>query len=102
MRSWQLEIWKEMRDQHIRMFFSPRLLSIFMGVIGLSLGVLYSFGGALIDVLVTLGWIASSETPGLSYGTVLAFGAIIVMPSSLALLGFMAGSITGCLRKLIR
>ena len=72
-----------------------------MAFMGLILGVLYSFGGALIDVLVTIGWITSSETPGLSYGTALAFWAIIVMPLLLAIFGFMAGSISACPLKLV-
>lgn len=60
-------------------------------LIGLIAGILYSFGGFIIDALVTLGWITSSETPGLSYGTVLAFGALIGMPVIFAAFGLALG-----------
>ena len=57
-----------------------KLHTILGALVGLILGVIYSFGGLLIDTLVTMGWITSQETPGLSYGTVLAFGSLIGMP----------------------
>lgn len=55
--------------------------------VGLVLGIVYSFGGLLIDSLVSLGWVTSSETSGLSMGTVLAFGALIGMPLIFGMLG---------------
>ena len=64
-----------------------------MAVVGLVAGLLYSFGGAAIDVLVTIGVITSASTPGLSWGTALAFMALIGMPVFFAVLGFAAGSI---------
>lgn len=65
----------------------------FLGLLfGLLAGVLYSFGGLIIDTLVSLEWISSSETSGLSFGTVLAFGALLGMPvifmALSAILGF--------------
>lgn len=60
-------------------------------VVGLVLGVLYSFGGLLIDTLVSLGWISTPETPGLSYGTLLAFGALIGMPVIFGVAGLIVG-----------
>jgi len=66
-------------------------------LIGLVCGILYSFGGLIIDTLVTLGWITSTETPGLSYGTVLAFGALIGMPIIFAIVGFISGIVTAIL-----
>lgn len=64
----------------------------FLGtLLGLIAGIIYSFGGLIIDVLVSMGWITSSETPGLSYGTLLAFGALIAMPIIFAIGGFILG-----------
>lgn len=64
----------------------------FLGLIfGLILGIIYAFGGLLIDVLVSLEWITSNETPGLSYGSILAFGALIGMPLILSCIGFILG-----------
>jgi hypothetical protein len=69
-------------------------------LIGLIAGILYSLGGAIIDTLVSLGWIVSEETPGLSFGTVLAFGALIGMPLIFATFGFMLGLIEALLYNL--
>jgi hypothetical protein len=48
-----------------------------------------------IDVLVSIGWVssASASTPGLGFGTVLAFGALIGMPIIFAACGFIVGLI---------
>lgn len=72
-----------------------------MAVVGLVAGVLYSFGGAAVDVLVTTGVITSASTPGLSWGTALAFMALIGMPFFFAVFGFAAGSIGALLYGLI-
>jgi hypothetical protein len=66
-------------------------------LIGLLLGIIYSFGGLIIDTLVTLGLITSQETPGLSYGTFLAFGALFGMPIIFAALGFILGIVEAIL-----
>jgi hypothetical protein len=66
----------------------------------LILGILYSFGGLLIDALVTIGWITSKETPGLSYGTILAFGALIGIPIIFAVFGLFIGLIGAILYNL--
>lgn len=62
-------------------------------LLGLICGILYSFGGLILDILVSLGRINSSETPGLSYGTLLAFGALIGLPIIFALRGLVMGII---------
>lgn len=62
-------------------------------IIGLVCGITYAFGGLIIDTLVTLEWITSNETPGLSIGTLLAFGALIGMPLIGVFFGFLAGII---------
>ena len=72
-----------------------------MAIIGLVAGFLYSFGGAAVDVLVTTGVITSTSTPGLSYGTALAFMALIGMPFFFAVFGFATGSIGAFLYGLI-
>ena len=72
-----------------------------MAVVGLLAGFVYSFGGAAIDVLVTAGVIASESTPGLSWGTALAFLALIGMPVYFAVFGFAAGAIGAFLYGLI-
>jgi hypothetical protein len=71
---------------------SAKLLAIYGAGVGLVLGILYSFGGAAIDTLVTVGWITTPETPGLSYGTALAFMALIGMPIIFAFPGFILGA----------
>lgn len=62
-------------------------------LLGLLAGILYAFGGLLIDLLVSLGWVSSPETPGLSVGTILAFGALIGMPIIFAGFGLLLGGI---------
>ena len=79
-----------------------RLHAVTMAIVGLIVGILYSFGGLIIDVLVSIGWISSAaaSTPGLSFGTVLAFGALIGMPIIFATFGFIVGLIEAFLYNL--
>lgn len=58
-------------------------------VLGLVLGVLYSVGGLIMDVL----------TVGLNAGTALAFLALIGMPIIFAVAGFLVGLAFGYFRK---
>ncbi|MCT4623819.1 MAG: hypothetical protein N4A46_09375 [Schleiferiaceae bacterium] len=74
-----------------KQFWILQRSALICATVGLSLGVLYSFGGLIIDTLVSLELISSNETPGLSYGTVLAFGALIGMPA----IGFVFGVVLG-------
>jgi hypothetical protein len=70
------------------------IFQLYIGaLIGLLAGIIYSFGGLIIDTLVSLGLVYTSETPGLSYGTILAFGALIGMPLIFAIFGFVLGII---------
>ena len=55
-----------------------------MAFIGLVAGILYSFGGAIYDVLTTV---------SVNLGTALAFLALIGMPIVFAVFGFIAGAI---------
>jgi hypothetical protein len=74
----------------------------FLGtLLGLIAGIIYSFGGLIIDVLVSIGWVTCSETPGLSYGTLLAFGALIGMPIIFAIGGFILGIVEAFLYNLV-
>ena len=77
--------------KRIGITFSGKLLAIYGAGIGLIAGIIYSFGGAVIDILVSLGWITSGETTGLGFGTALAFLALIGMPLIFAFFGFLIG-----------
>lgn len=83
--------------QRIRIFAFAKFQAILMAFVGLLAGILYSFGGLLIDLLVSLTWITSSETPWLNYGTLLAFGALFGMPILFAGVGFLLGIIDAIL-----
>lgn len=83
--------------EKLKIFSFAKFQACLGGYVGLLLGILYSFGGLIIDVLVSLGWIVTSETPGLSYGTVLAFGALIAMPVILLVFGFVLGIVEAIL-----
>lgn len=67
--------------------------SMLMTLVGCVCGILYSFGGLIIDMLVSLDMLSpeSMSTPGLSTGTLLAFGALLGMPLLFAVAGFVAG-----------
>jgi hypothetical protein len=81
----------------IKILSLAQFQAVIFGLLGLLAGILYAFGGLIIDALVTMGWIITSETPGLSYGTVLAFGALIGMP----LIGFLAGLVLGLISAVL-
>lgn len=81
--------------------FKFALFQGFLGMLlGLLAGIIYSFGGLILDILVSLEWITTDETPGLSYGTILAFGALIGMPLIFGAIGFFAGIIQAILFNL--
>lgn len=80
---------KKIKKLHL--FSFARFQALLGALLGLVAGVVYSFGGLLVDTLVTLGWVTTTETPGLSYGSVLAFGALVGMP----LIGMVAGLAIG-------
>ena len=61
-------------------------------VLGLIAGIVYSFGGAILDTLVSAGWVTLDGTPGLSSGTALAFGALLAMPVIGGAMGLVAGA----------
>jgi len=85
----------------IGVFSFGKFQAVLGALIGLVCGILYSFGGLIIDVLVTIGWMTSAETTGLSYGTVLAFGALIGIPIIFTIVGFLLGLVEAILYNLL-
>lgn len=83
----------------IKVFQFALFQAFLLFLIGVICGILYSFGGLIIDSMVSLGWLSPEkmETPGLSYGTILAFGALIGMPLIAAGIGFATGIIEAIL-----
>ena len=72
------------------------LVAAGMASLGLVAGVAYSLGGAVFDLLVSLGWVSAPSsgawsTPGLGRGTALAFLALIGMPLVFGVGGLVAG-----------
>jgi len=70
-------------------------------LIGFVAGIIYSVGGLLIDILVSLTFLSpeTMETSGLSYGTILAFGALIGMPIIFGFAGALIGLVGSFLQK---
>jgi hypothetical protein len=85
------------KTKKINMFSFAKLQAIMEGLLGLLCGIIYSFGGLFVDLLVSLGRVTSTETSGLSQGTLLAFGALIAIPVLLSITGFLLGIIQGLL-----
>jgi hypothetical protein len=69
---------------NIGVLFAAKLQAVLMAGVGLVAGILYSFGGAIYDVLTTR---------SVNLGTALAFLALIGMPIIFATFGFIAGAI---------
>ncbi len=74
-----------------------KLQGMLFGLLGVLAGVIYSFGGLFIDMFVSFGWVTSSDTPGLSIGTLLAFAALFIMP----ILFFAVGIVTGFIEAIL-
>lgn len=89
------------RVTRIAVFGLAKLQALVWAAVGLMAGVVYAFGGLVIDTLVTLGWVNVSETPGLSVGTILAFGALVGMPLLFSLVGFALGVLEALIFNLI-
>ena len=68
-----------------------RLQGVLFALLGVVAGIIYSVGGLVIDTLVTLGWVNTTETPGLSVGTILAMAALFIMPVVFYVCGLIAG-----------
>ena len=63
--------------QKLNVFSFALMQAKLLALIGLLLGIIYAFGGLVIDSIVSMNLISIAETPGLSMGTLLAFGALI-------------------------
>ena len=68
-------------------------------IVGAFLGIIYAYGGLFVDSMVTLGILSPEkwETPGLSMGTIYAFGALIGMPFILGSFGLASGIVEAIL-----
>lgn len=73
--------------KRLGVLFFAKLQGIVMAFVGLMAGILYSFGGAIYELV----------TGTLNSGTALAFFALIGMPISFGLVGFVAGAIQASL-----
>ena len=88
--------------KRLGVFSFGKLLALIGGLLGLICGIWYAVGGLLIDIGVSMGWLSPEAmgTPGLSHGTVLAFGALIGMPLIGVCTGFVVGLIGALLYNL--
>jgi hypothetical protein len=77
--------------RHLKVFEFAKLVSAAASVFGLICGIVYSFGGLIIDL----------TTIGFNLGTSMAFGALIGMPILFAIFGFIDGVILAVLYNLI-
>ena len=62
-----------------------------MAYVGLGCGMLYSFGGVVVDML----------TIGLNWGTAMAFGALVGMPVVFGAFGFVCGALIDFVRTVV-
>lgn len=71
---------------------------------GLVLGAIYSFGGLIIDSLVSMGYLSPAKmgTTGLSYGSILAFGALIGLPVIGGTIGAIIAAVSAMIRSVIQ
>ena len=77
--------------KRLGVLFSAKLQATVMAVVGLIAGILYAFGGFFYELF----------TGTLNSGTALAFFALIGMPLSFAVCGFIAGAIGAVLYNLV-
>ena len=83
------------KTKKINVFSLGKFQALMGGLLGVFCAILYAFGGLLIDLLVSLEWITSTETTGLSHGTLLAFGALVAFPLLFSMAGFLLGLVQG-------
>jgi hypothetical protein len=73
--------------KNIRVLSLAKLQAVVMAFVGLIVGIVYSFGGAIYE----------AYTGTLNSGTALAFFALIGMPILFAVFGYVTGIIGACL-----
>lgn len=90
------------KTNKLKILAFARFQAFLAALLGLLLGFIYSFGGLIIDTMVTLGLLSTSSasTLGLSIGTIYAFGALIGMPMICGVAGFISGIIESILYNL--
>jgi hypothetical protein len=88
--------------KNIRILSFAKFQSVLMALVGIMCGIIYSIGGLIIDALVSMGLLSfeSVSSPGLSYGTILAFGALVGIPIIFAIIGFLVGIVEAVLYNL--
>lgn len=87
----------------IAVFSFAKFQAVLFALVGMVCGILYFFGGLIMDALVTMGMLSSESmtTSGLSLGTLLAFGALIGIPIMFGIAGFLTGILEAVLYNLI-
>ncbi len=75
----------------MRVFSFAKFQAVLTAPVGLIAGILYSFGGAIYDVLTT---------GSVNLGTALAFFALIALPILFAIFGFITGVIGASLNNI--
>jgi hypothetical protein len=85
----------------VGVFALAKFQAVLSAHLGLLAGLLYSFGGLIIDLLVSSGRITSTSTPGVGGGTALAFLAIVGMPLLFGACGFVVGIIEAALYNVL-
>ena len=87
-----------------KIIHSARKLGCYRLYLGLGLGILYSLGGLIIDVMVSLKYLDADDmgTTGLGYGTLLSFGALIGMPLIFGGIGGILGLLYDILSQAFR
>jgi prepilin signal peptidase PulO-like enzyme (type II secretory pathway) len=77
----------------VKVFAFAKFQAVFSALLGVVVGTLYAFAGLVIDLLVSAELLSATlfATHGLSFGTFLAFGALVGMPIIFALLGYIFG-----------
>ena len=89
--------------KRLKVFTLAKFQAMLFALLGVFCGGIYAFGGLAVDSLVSLGMLSSDSmnTPGLSIGTLLAFGALVGMPVLFAIIGYLSGIIEAILYNLV-
>lgn len=77
-----------------------KLQAYMLALVGIVFGIIYAIGGFIIDLMVTLNLVSSILTKGLSIGTLLAFGALLGVPTVFAIVGYLLGILEALLYNL--
>ena len=91
---------KQLKKINVLQF--AKFQSILIAMVGVICGIVYSFGGLLVDILVTMNFLSeeSMSTSGISLGTLLAFAALVGMPLIFGVMGYILGIVEAILFNL--